>query len=254
MLQLISKLFGGSKSEKDVKKIQYLVPIINSHFEGYKALSNEALREKTPEFKARIKAHLSAMDAQIESEQARAEALPMSELMGRDTIYQDIDKIKKDRDQAIEAILWDILPEAFAVVKEAARRFTEAEQLVSKATQLDRDLSVRKEYISIMGEDSVFETTWKNLLHLICPISNRMYSNGHPYAKACASICTEHLRERLNELRGVLLRFEQAPSATLYCIFLQPELVQTIFQPNFLLAQNQHFPQPLKWRCMACSV
>ena len=161
MLQLISKLFGGSKSEKDVKKVQYLVPIINSHFEGYKALSNDALREKTPEFKARIKAHLSAMDAQIESEQARAEALPMSELMGRDTIYQDIDKIKKDRDQAIEAILWDILPEAFAVVKEAARRFTEAEQLVSKATQLDRDLSVRKEYISIMGEDSVFETTWK---------------------------------------------------------------------------------------------
>ncbi len=161
MLQLISKLFGGSKSEKDVKKIQYLVPIINSHFEGYKALSNDALREKTPEFKARIKAHLSAMDAQIESEQARAEALPMSELMGRDTIYQDIDKIKKDRDQAIEAILWDILPEAFAVVKEAARRFTESEQLVSKATQLDRDLSVRKEYISIMGEDSVFETTWK---------------------------------------------------------------------------------------------
>ncbi len=161
MLQLISKLFGGSKSEKDVKKIQYLVPIINSHFEGYKALSNDALREKTPEFKARIKAHLSAMDAQIESEQARAEALPMSELMGRDTIYQDIDKIKKDRDQAIEAILWDILPEAFAVVKEAARRFTEFEQLVSKATQLDRDLSVRKEYITIMGEDSVFETTWK---------------------------------------------------------------------------------------------
>ena len=161
MLQLISKLFGGSKSEKDVKKIQYLVPIINSHFEGYKALSNDALREKTPEFKARIKAHLSAMDAQIESEQARAEALPMSELMGRDTIYQDIDKIKKDRDQAIEAILWDILPEAFAVVKEAARRFTESEQLVSKATQLDRDLSVRKEYISIMEEDSVFETTWK---------------------------------------------------------------------------------------------
>jgi preprotein translocase subunit SecA len=161
MLQLISKLFGGSKSEKDVKKIQYLVPIINSHFEGYKALSNDALREKTPEFKARIKAHLSAMDAQIESEQARAEALPMSELMGRDTIYQDIDKIKKDRDQAIEAILWDILPEAFAVVKEAARRFTESEQLVSKAAQLDRDLSVRKEYISIMEEDSVFETTWK---------------------------------------------------------------------------------------------
>ena len=161
MLQIISKLFGGSKSEKDVKKIQHLVPIINSHFEGYKALSNEALREKTPEFKARIKAHLSEIDALIESEQARAEALPLSELMGRDTIYQDIDKIKKDRDQAIEKILWDILPEAFAVVKEAARRFTDMEQLVSKATDLDRNLSVKKEYVTIVGEDAVFQTTWK---------------------------------------------------------------------------------------------
>ena len=161
MLQIISKLFGGSKSEKDVKKIQHLVPVINSHFEGYKALSNEALREKTPEFKARIKAHLSETDALIESEQARAEALPLSDLMGRDTIYQDIDKIKKDRDQAIEKILWDILPEAFAVVKEAARRFTDMEQLVSKATDLDRNLSVIKEYVTIVGEDAVFQTTWK---------------------------------------------------------------------------------------------
>ena len=69
--------------------------------------------------------------------------------MGRDGLYEQVDLLKKERDTTLEKVLWDILPEAFAVVKEVARRFTEEEQLVSTATQLDRDLSVKKEYISI---------------------------------------------------------------------------------------------------------
>ena len=161
MLQIISKLFGGSKSEKDVKKIEHLVPVINGHFEGYKMLNNDELRGKTEEFKARIKDHLAATDSIITQEQEKAEALPLSDFLGRDTIYEQIDALKKQRDEAIEKILWDILPEAFAVVKEAARRFTEEEELVSTATQLDRDLSVKKEYINIKGDQSVFQTTWK---------------------------------------------------------------------------------------------
>ena len=161
MMQFISKLFGGSKSEKDVKKISYLVPVINGHFESYKSLSNDQLRAKTTEFKARIKEALAPIDALIQAEQSKAEALPLSELMGRDTIYQDIDKVKKDRDQAIEKVLWDILPEAFAVVKETARRFTEGSALLANATELDRQLSVKKEYIAIQGDQSVFQTTWK---------------------------------------------------------------------------------------------
>jgi preprotein translocase subunit SecA len=161
MLQIISKLFGGSKSEKDVKKIQHLVAIINGHFASYKSLSNDDLRAKTSEFTARIKAHVAPLDAEIEAQQAAAEALELSDLLGRDTIYENIDKIKKDRDQELEKILWEILPEAFAVVKETARRFTENEELVSTATPLDRELSVKKEYISIKGNEAVFQTTWK---------------------------------------------------------------------------------------------
>jgi len=161
MLQIISKLFGGSKSEKDVKKIEHLVPVINGHFEGYKSLNNDQLRAKTEEFKERIKAHLSETDRLIAQEQERAEALPLSDFLGRDQIYESIDALKKERDQAIEKALWEILPEAFAVVKEAARRFTEEEELVATATPLDRDLSVKKEYINIKGDQSVFQTTWK---------------------------------------------------------------------------------------------
>ena len=161
MLQIISKLFGGSKSEKDVKKIEHLVPVINGHFEGYKSLNNDQLRAKTEEFKERIKTHLSETDHLIAQEQERAEALPLSDFLGRDNIYESIDALKKERDQAVEKALWEILPEAFAVVKEAARRFTEEEELVATATPLDRDLSVKKEYINIKADQSVFQTTWK---------------------------------------------------------------------------------------------
>jgi len=161
MLQIISKLFGGSKSEKDVKKIEHLVPVINGHFEGYKSLTNDQLRAKTEEFKARIKAHLSETDNLIAQDQERAEALPLSDFLGRDNIYESIDALKKERDQSIEKALWELLPEAFAAVKEAARRFTEEEELVATATPLDRDLSVKKEYINIKGDQSVFQTTWK---------------------------------------------------------------------------------------------
>ena len=161
MLQIISKLFGGSKSEKDVKKIQHLVGVINGHFESYKSLNNDALRNKTQEFKARINDHLSEIDAQIAAEKSKAEALPLSDLMGRDSIYQNIDKLGKDRDASLEKVLWEILPEAFAVVKEAARRFTDNEELVATATPLDRELSVKKEYVTINGDQAVFQTTWK---------------------------------------------------------------------------------------------
>jgi preprotein translocase subunit SecA len=161
MLQIISKLFGGSKSEKDVKKIDHLVAVINGHFDSYKGLSNDELRAKTTEFKAKIKAYLAESDSQIEALQTEAEALPISDFMGRDGLYEQVDLLKKERDTTLEKVLWDILPEAFAVVKETARRFTDEEQLVSTATQLDRDLSVKKEYISIKGDQSVFQTTWK---------------------------------------------------------------------------------------------
>ncbi|MCE2675559.1 MAG: preprotein translocase subunit SecA [Sediminibacterium sp.] len=161
MLQIISKIFGGSKSEKDVKKIDHLVAVINGHYNSYKGLSNDDLRSKTTEFKAKIKAYLADSDNQIESLQAEAEALPTSDFMGRDGLYEQVDVLKKQRDTTLEKVLWDILPEAFAVVKEAARRFTDEEELVSTATPLDRDLSVKKEYISIKGDQSVFQTTWK---------------------------------------------------------------------------------------------
>jgi preprotein translocase subunit SecA len=160
MLGFLSKIFGGSKSEKDVSKIQPLVGKINEHFEQYQSLSNDALRAKTNEFRARIQEFLAPIDARIAAKQQEAEALPVNDLNGRDAIYQEADKLKKDRNQELEKILEQILPEAFAVIKETARRFSQQSEILSTATPLDRDLSIKKNYIQIRGDQSVYQNTW----------------------------------------------------------------------------------------------
>src|SRR5918993_1189214 len=160
MIGFFSKLFGGSKSEKDVKTILPLVTKINEHFQSYQNISNNELRNKTIEFRSRIADHLKEIDAQIAETNTRAEELPFTELVGKDAVYQEVDALKKERDQKIEEILKEILPEAFAVVKETARRFKESTEIASSATELDRELSVKKNYITIEGNQAIYQTTW----------------------------------------------------------------------------------------------
>jgi preprotein translocase subunit SecA len=160
MLGFISKIFGGNKSEKDVKKMLPVVEKVSQHFAGYAALTNDQLRNKTQEFRQRIKDHLTEVDAEIVAKNKAADELPFNDLMGKDSIYQEVDKLKKDRDKKIEEALQEILPEAFALVKETARRFKENTDIVSTATQLDRDLSVKKDYITIEGDQVTFKNTW----------------------------------------------------------------------------------------------
>jgi preprotein translocase subunit SecA len=161
MLGFFSKMFGGSKSEKDVKKIEHLVTKINQHFSAFQSLSNDELRNKTQEFRNRIKDHLTQIDQEIVSKNEEAEALDFNDLLGKDAIYQQVDKLKKDRDKKIEEALNDILPEAFAVVKETARRFKENDRTVTAmATPHDRDLSVKRDYVTIDGDQVHFKNSW----------------------------------------------------------------------------------------------
>jgi preprotein translocase subunit SecA len=160
MLGIISKLFGGNKSEKDVKKISPQVEKINQFFTQYQSLSNDALRNKTVEFKERIAAHLTAIDKEIAEKKQAAEELPVDNITGKDLIYKEIDELKKTRDKQIEEILEELLPEAFAVVKETSRRFKENENMVSMANELDRELAVKKDHITIEGDQSIYKNTW----------------------------------------------------------------------------------------------
>src|SRR5215213_577092 len=99
---LFSKMFGGNKSEKDVRAILPLVTKINQNFSVYQSLSNDELRNKTAEFRQSISEALKDINAQIANANKQAEELSFTDLVGKDTIYQQVDKLKKERDQKIE--------------------------------------------------------------------------------------------------------------------------------------------------------
>jgi len=160
MLGFLSKLFGGSKSEKDVKSIQPIVANINEFFQQYQSLSIDELRAKTSEFKQRIQEHLRPKSAQIETLIQQAEQLPVDQMSERDAIYQQIDELKKEKNKELEVVLKSILPEAFAVVKEASRRFKEMEEITASATELDRTLAVTRPHMRIEGDKVVFKNKW----------------------------------------------------------------------------------------------
>ena len=160
MLGFLSKLFGGNKSEKDIKNILPIVEASNKHFAAYQTLTNDQLRAKTPEFRQRIRDFLHAIDTEIADLNKKAEELPFSDINGKDTLYNQVDALRKDRDKQIEEVLKEILPEAFAVVKETARRFKENPEVMATATEQDKDLSVTKEHISIRDGMVVYKNTW----------------------------------------------------------------------------------------------
>jgi preprotein translocase subunit SecA len=160
MIGFISKIFGGSKSDKDVKKIQPLVGEINRFYNDYQSLSNDELRNKTHEFRKRIHDHLKDIDAEIAAKKAESEVGDEEDIQSREAIYNEVDKLIKKRDEQIEDVLKSILPEAFAVVKETAHRFKDNTELVSSATELDRNLATGKKHIRIEGDKSIYMNTW----------------------------------------------------------------------------------------------
>lgn len=160
MFGFLSKIFGGSKSEKDTKKLQPVIEKVNGYFAQYQSLSNDELRNKTQEFRQRIKEHLTKIDEEINALNEKADTLSHDALIEKDNIYKQVDELKKDRDKEIEKVLEEIMPEAFAVIKETARRFKENEKIASKATDLDRELSIKAEYITIDGNNAIYNNTW----------------------------------------------------------------------------------------------
>ena len=160
MIGIISKLFGGNKSDKDVKKVQPFVTNTNKYFQEYATLSNDQLRNKTQEFRARIKEHLAAVDKEIADKKAQAETFSTDDVQARETVYNDVDKLIKKRDEQLEVVLEQILPEAFAVVKETARRFKESAEVVSTATEQDKNLAIDREYVRIEGDNAIYKNNW----------------------------------------------------------------------------------------------
>ena len=142
----ILKAFVGDKSEKDVKAIQPIITKIKSFESSLQALSNDQLRAKTAEFKEKIKQARADKDAKIEKLKSEVEAI--SDIDAREEVYVQIDALEKEAYEISEKTLNDILAEAFAVVKETARRFKENTEVTVTASAKDREFSASKPYIN----------------------------------------------------------------------------------------------------------
>ncbi|MFS8615973.1 MAG: preprotein translocase subunit SecA [Solitalea sp.] len=158
MLNIFTKLFG-KKSDKDVKQVLPIVQQINEEFEKLQSLNNDELRGRTIELKRRVAERLADIDQEIAGlkKQGEAEDVQVSEKV---TLYDRVDKLEKERNKRLEVVLNEILPEAFAVVKETARRFKENTELEVTASELDRDLAASREHIRIEGEKAYYANRW----------------------------------------------------------------------------------------------
>ncbi|CAM1350234.1 preprotein translocase subunit SecA [Tenacibaculum ascidiaceicola] len=157
VLNSIIKLFVGDKQQKDLKSLQPIVEKVRSFENSLNSLSNDELRAKTIEFKSKIKDATKSFNdkiAELEEEAKNAD------IDRQEDIYTEIDKLKDEAYEASEAVLLDIMPEAFAVVKETAKRFTNNTEIEVTATPFDRELSATREHITLEDDKAFWANSW----------------------------------------------------------------------------------------------
>lgn len=158
LLNSILKVFVGDKSKQDVKAIMPIVDKIKTFEKSLEALSHDELRAKTQTFKAVIAEARKPFFEQIE--QLKVQANETDDIDQRESIYQQIDAIDDDIFKATEDVLNDILPEAFAVMKETAKRFFHHSTITVQANAFDREISGAKSYVNLTDDKATWSNSW----------------------------------------------------------------------------------------------
>ncbi len=158
ILNRILKTFVGDKSKKDIRAIQYLVEQIKQNQLELEKVSNDELRQKTTDFKAVIKNARKDVDTNIQS--LNEKLIELTDIDQREEIYNQIDALEAQALEITETTLNEILPEAFAVIKETARRFVNNTELSVKASEQDRIFSQDNDYVTLKGEDAIWSNSW----------------------------------------------------------------------------------------------
>jgi preprotein translocase subunit SecA len=160
MLGSIFKKVFGDKQQRDLKDVQPLVVRVKEEFAKLERLSHNELRDRTVAFKQRIADKVKEERAQVDALRAAIDGDPAMDIQQREEKYKEIDRLEERIVKDIEEVLLEILPEAFAVVKETARRLKENDELRVRATDLDRELASRRNSIRIEGDDALWSRTW----------------------------------------------------------------------------------------------
>ena len=153
------KMFFGTKSDKDRKEIEPYVNKIKEIYPQIEQLSNDELRAHSAALQAAIAAYIADDEAQITDLKAKLENMETS-LDEKEEISRKIDHLTEEIDRKIEEKLDEILPEAFAIMKDTARRFTQNSEVVVTATDFDRDLAAEKDFVRIEGDKAIYSNSW----------------------------------------------------------------------------------------------
>ena len=159
MLDIIFKKLFGDKEQKDLQELLPIVDLVSVEYDKLVSISDDELRAKTIDFKSRIHELNSEVSSNISSlkEKTQLEDTPIHE---KEAIFKEIETLEKKEDEQLEEILLEILPEAFAVVKETAKRFFENGSLKVLANDMDRELAKSNENISISEDQAIWLNQW----------------------------------------------------------------------------------------------
>lgn len=155
-VEVLSKLFGN-KSQRDLREIMPYVDKVKAVYPEIEKLDNDALRERTEQLKRRLSEAVAADKQRIADLKASVEQI---EIEKREKVYREVDKLEKDIADTYESVLLEILPEAFAIVKDTARRFAQDETIEVTANDFDRDLAATHDFVHINGDKAVYQNHW----------------------------------------------------------------------------------------------
>ncbi|MCF6351763.1 MAG: preprotein translocase subunit SecA [Cyclobacteriaceae bacterium] len=156
----VAKIFG-TKSDKDIKAVMPHVVKTNEVFATLQALSNDELRAKTDEVRTIIDNHLQSIDDQIAALQKEALEDKSLDVHQKEALFNQVDKLEEERNEELEKVLLDVLPTAFAIIKETAKRFTENETLEVTATMHDKQYAALHEHVDINSDKAIWKNRWK---------------------------------------------------------------------------------------------
>lgn len=154
--KILQSLFGN-KSTRDMKLIQPLVEKVKATYDEIKALSNDQLRAKTKEIQAHVQNAAKEQKEKIAELKAQIEETPIDE---RESLFNQIDKLEKEALEVYEVALNEVMPVAFGIMHDTARRFTENEEIVVTATDFDRELAATKDFVRIEGDNAIYSNHW----------------------------------------------------------------------------------------------
>ena len=155
----LKKIFG-TKSDRDIKLIMPYVEKTNEEYAKLQEISDDELRAKTDSVKEHIDDHLKDIDKQIKDLHQKIDDNPELDINEKEEVFNQIDKLEEDRNKELEDVLLEVLPQAFAIVKETARRFKENGKMVVIATMRDKQLAAIHEHVEIDGEKAIWHNEW----------------------------------------------------------------------------------------------